>query len=207
MLRKAITSALALPFSVAFAAGNGPDFGLRVQRRLGNGSLNYFGVAALLAKSAVDPNGEDMPSGDPRQTASTLVTLTDDLSVRYLTRSAAGSTDSMACWPSDGAPPHIILSSSKLGPRRPGTHRNAIPGHLCPTHRRHAPERATLRELEGYCAIWTSTCRSTSRHSSRPHRPRCPQWPTAPRRLSLPGRDKSRSRRWQAPRCCRPARK
>ncbi|WP_162559955.1 alkaline phosphatase PhoX [Methylotetracoccus oryzae] len=108
MLRQAITSALALTSSFAFAAGNSPDFGLRVQRMLGNASLNYFGVEAPLAKSAVDPNGEDTPSRDPGQAASSLITLADGLSARYLTRSAADSTDMMAFWPSDDAPTHII---------------------------------------------------------------------------------------------------
>jgi hypothetical protein len=75
---------------------------------LQNSSVNYFGVEKPLRASAVDPNGEDAPSRDAVQVASAQVTLAEGLSARYLTRSAADSTDMMALWPSEDAPTHII---------------------------------------------------------------------------------------------------
>jgi secreted PhoX family phosphatase len=107
-LQQTIALALGLLPAITLGAGNSPDFGLKIQKLLSDGSLNYFGFEKPVAKSAVDPNGADQPSRAPGQPASAQIALAEGLTVRYLTREAANHTDMMAFWPSEQGATHII---------------------------------------------------------------------------------------------------
>lgn len=100
--------ALGLVPTLASAVGNTPDFGLKMEALLKKASQSYFGIDAPLMTSAVDPNGEDVPTRSATDAAADHITLAKGLEVRYLTRDAANSTDMFAFWPLDGKPTHLI---------------------------------------------------------------------------------------------------
>ena len=82
------------------------DFGARVEQRLKNGSMHWFGIQGPLGLSALPTTGDYRTPG---QSANDQVLLADSLKAEYVTRNAGNSADMFAFWPSDENPTHLIF--------------------------------------------------------------------------------------------------
>lgn len=82
------------------------DFGARVEQRLRNSSMHWFGVGGPLGPSATPTTGNYRT---PDQKAKEQVLLADSLKAEYVTRNAGNAADMFAFWPSDESPTHLIF--------------------------------------------------------------------------------------------------
>ena len=101
-MKKTLTS-IAIGLSVSSAAFAVDDFGLRVQNRLKEDSLKYFGILAPIGASETIT----VPR-KPGQSAMDLIKLAPGLKASIVTRKAGNSADMLAFWPSDTNPTHIV---------------------------------------------------------------------------------------------------
>ena len=82
------------------------DFGARIEQRLRNSSMHWFGIQGPLGPSA-PPTAGDYRA--PDQKAKDQVLLADSLKAEYVTRNAGNAADMFAFWPSHESPPHLIF--------------------------------------------------------------------------------------------------
>ena len=82
------------------------DFGARVEQRLRNSSMHWFGIQGPLTASAPATAGDYRT---PDQKAEDQVLLAHSLKAEYVTRNAANAADMFAFWPNDAAPTHLIF--------------------------------------------------------------------------------------------------
>ena len=101
------TAMLVLPaVSVHADDEDSHDFGARIEQRLKNSSMHWFGIQGPLGPSAQPTTGDYRTPG---QSANDQVLLADSLKAEYVTRNAGNSADMFAFWPSDENPPHLIF--------------------------------------------------------------------------------------------------
>lgn len=82
------------------------DFGARIEQRLKNSSMHWFGIQGPLGLSAPPTTGDYRTPG---QSANDQVLLADSLKAEYVTRNAGNLADMFAFWPSDENPTHLIF--------------------------------------------------------------------------------------------------
>ncbi len=82
------------------------DFGARVEQRLKNSSMHWFGVRGPLEASAPATTGAYRTAA---QRAEDHVLVADSLKVEYVTRAAGNAADMFAFWPNDLNPTHLIF--------------------------------------------------------------------------------------------------
>jgi hypothetical protein len=101
------TAMLVLPAVSAHADDeDSHDFGARIEQRLKNSSMHWFGIQGPLGPSAQPTTGDYRTPG---QSANDQVLLADSLKADYVTRNAGNSADMFAFWPSDENPTHLIF--------------------------------------------------------------------------------------------------
>lgn len=101
------TAMLALPALPAQADDeDSHDFGARIEQRLKNSSMHWFGIKGPLGPSASPTTGNYRT---PDQKAKEQVLLADSLKAEYVTRNAGNSADMFAFWPNDNNPTHLIF--------------------------------------------------------------------------------------------------
>ena len=101
------TAMLVLPAVSAHADDeDSHDFGARIEQRLKNSSMHWFGIQGPLGSSAQPTTGDYRTPG---QSANDQVLLADSLKAEYVTRNAGNSADMFAFWPSDENPTHLIF--------------------------------------------------------------------------------------------------
>jgi hypothetical protein len=101
------TAMLVLPAVSAHADDeDSHDFGARIEQRLKNSSMHWFGIQGPLGPSAQPTTGDYRTPG---QSANDQVLLADSLKAEYVTRNAGNSADMFAFWPSDENPTHLIF--------------------------------------------------------------------------------------------------
>ena len=101
------TAMLALPaLPVQAEDEDSHDFGARVEQRLRNSSMHWFGIQGPLGSSAPPTTGAYRT---PAQKASEQVLLADSLKAEYVTRNVGDLADMFAFWPSDESPTHLIF--------------------------------------------------------------------------------------------------
>ncbi len=89
------------------------DFGTRIEQRLRNSSMHWFGIQGPLRPSAPPTTGAYRTL---TQKADDQVLVADSLRVEYLSRSIAHNADQFAFWPSDGNPTHQIWCIEEFNP-------------------------------------------------------------------------------------------
>ena len=89
------------------------DYGARVEQRLKNSSLHWFGIRGPLEASAPATTGAYRTA---TQKAEDQVLIADSLKVEYLSRSIANNADQFAFWPSDENPTHQIWCIEEFNP-------------------------------------------------------------------------------------------
>lgn len=89
------------------------DFGARIEQRLKNSSMHWFGVQGTLAASAPATAGAYRTVA---QKAADQVLVADSLKVEYYSRSIANNADQFAFWPSDENPTHQIWCIEEFNP-------------------------------------------------------------------------------------------
>ena len=89
------------------------DFGARVEQRLKNSSMHWFGVRRPLEASAPATTGAYRTAA---QRAEDHVLVADSLKVEYLSRQIANNADQFAFWPSDENPTHQIWCIEEFNP-------------------------------------------------------------------------------------------
>ena len=82
------------------------DFGARVEQRLKNSAMHWFGIQGPLTASAPATTGDYRT---PEQKAEDHVLLAHSLRAEYVTRTAANAADMFAFWPNDDSPTHLIF--------------------------------------------------------------------------------------------------
>ena len=102
-----VTTMLALPaLPVQAEDEDSHDFGARIEQRLKNSSMHWFGIQGPLGPSAPPTTGVYRT---PDQKASDQVLLADSLKAEYVTRNAGDLADMFAFWPTDNNPTHLIF--------------------------------------------------------------------------------------------------
>ncbi|MCS6286551.1 MAG: DUF839 domain-containing protein [Nitrospira sp.] len=89
------------------------DYGARVEQRLKNSSLHWFGIRGPLEASAPATTGAYRTA---TQKAEDQVLIADSLKVEYLSRGIANNADQFAFWPSDENPTHQIWCIEEFNP-------------------------------------------------------------------------------------------
>ncbi|MDN5940821.1 MAG: PhoX family protein [Nitrospira sp.] len=101
------TAMLALPaLPVQAEDEDSYDFGARVEQRLRNSSMHWFGIQGPLGPSAPATTGTYRTS---TQKAEDQALIANSLKAEYVTRSAGNDADMFAFWPSDENPTHLIF--------------------------------------------------------------------------------------------------
>lgn len=89
------------------------DYGARVEQRLKNSSLHWFGIRGPLEASAPATTGAYRTA---TQKAEDQALIADSLKVEYLSRGIANNADQFAFWPSDVNPTHQIWCIEEFNP-------------------------------------------------------------------------------------------
>lgn len=89
------------------------DFGARIEQRLRNSSMHWFGIRGPLGPSAPATSGAYRTL---TQKAEDQVLIADSLKVEYYSRSIANNADQFAFWPSDENPTHQIWCIEEFNP-------------------------------------------------------------------------------------------
>ncbi len=82
------------------------DYGARVEQRLKNSSMHWFGIQGPLDASASATTGDYRT---PEQKAQDQVSLAHSLKAEYVTRNVGNAADMFAFWPNDDNPTHLIF--------------------------------------------------------------------------------------------------
>jgi hypothetical protein len=94
------------------------DFGSDRDRRLANAADDLFGVGKPVAASSTQSIDAATANADPTK----LITLARGLKARVVTTTSGANTDTMAFWPHDSKPTHLITCNEQ-GPADPGVQR------------------------------------------------------------------------------------
>lgn len=89
------------------------DYGARVEQRLRNSSMHWFGIQGPLGTSAPATTGAYRT---PLQKPEDQVLAADSLKVEYLSRTIANNADQFAFWPNDENPTHQIWCIEEFNP-------------------------------------------------------------------------------------------
>lgn len=89
------------------------DFGVRMEQRLKNSSMHWFGIQGPLGLSALATTGAYRSLS---QKADDQVLIADSLKVEYLSRNIAHNADQFAFWPNDENPTHQIWCIEEFNP-------------------------------------------------------------------------------------------
>jgi hypothetical protein len=89
------------------------DYGARVEQRLKNSSMHWFGIQGPLDASAPATSGAYRTGA---QSAKDQVLVADSLTVEYVSRDMANNADQFAFWPSDENPTHLIFCIEEFNP-------------------------------------------------------------------------------------------
>lgn len=90
------------------------DYGARVEQRLRNSSMHWFGIQGPLGPSAPPTTGVYRAAA---QLAGDQVLVAESLKVEYLSRTIANNADQFAFWPSDENPTHQIWCIEEFSPK------------------------------------------------------------------------------------------
>jgi hypothetical protein len=82
------------------------DYGARVEQRLKNSSMHWFGIRGPLDASAPATTGAYRTAA---QKAEDQVLVADSLKAEYVSRTVANAADMFAFWPNDENPTHLIF--------------------------------------------------------------------------------------------------
>lgn len=108
------TAMLAVPALPVYADDeDSHDFGARIEQRLRNSSMHWFGIQGPLGPSAPATTGVYRT---PSQKAEDQVLVADSLKVEYLSRNIANNADQFAFWPNDENPTHQIWCIEEFNP-------------------------------------------------------------------------------------------
>ena len=108
------TAMLAVPALPVYADDeDSHDFGARIEQRLRNSSMHWFGIQGPLGPSAPATTGVYRT---PSQKAEDQVLVADSLKVEYLSRNIANNADQFAFWPTDEQPTHLIFCIEEFNP-------------------------------------------------------------------------------------------
>ena len=89
------------------------DFGARIEQRLRNSSMHWFGIRGPLGPSAPATTGAYRSLS---QKADDQVLVADSLQVEYLSRNIAHNADQFVFWPNDESPTHQIWCIEEFNP-------------------------------------------------------------------------------------------
>jgi hypothetical protein len=89
------------------------DYGARVEQRLRNSSMHWFGIQGPLGDSAPATTGAYRTAS---QKAEDQVLVATSLKVEYLSREIANNADQFAFWPNDEHPTHQIWCIEEFSP-------------------------------------------------------------------------------------------
>ena len=108
------TAMLAVPALPVYADDeDSHDFGARIEQRLRNNSMHWFGIQGPLEPSAPATTGAYRTLS---QKADEQVLVADSLKVEYLSRNIAHNADQFAFWPNDENPTHQIWCIEEFNP-------------------------------------------------------------------------------------------